>query len=176
MIKHITVNPGETLVITVPQEGAPPVAPEEKNLSILVAINGVSIYANEDQSYVCFKSDLDICNDGCGPAHGDPYHQPQTAYYSGGREGNKYLNADVDKYIVIPPKVRSMTKGVVMGCRGRVTNLKTQIVKDGVIGEIGPDTKQEKPPTAWPAPSTDGGTQLGDSNKDYMSCGQISLR
>jgi hypothetical protein len=64
-----------------------------------------------------------------------------TAYYSGGIEGGKYLNADKDKYIVVPPQIRSKLPGVVMGCRGQVTNLKTQQSYAGVVGEIGPDNK-----------------------------------
>jgi hypothetical protein len=110
-------------------------------LTDLLTIEPVTIRQKDNGNYVRFISDLDICNDGCGPSHGDPYHQAQTAYYSGGKEGGKYLNADVDKYIVIPPQIRSKVPGVVMGCRGRMTNLKTGKSSPGVIGEIGPDDK-----------------------------------
>lgn len=105
----------------------------------LLTIDGVKIYYEDGGAYCWFVSDLDICNDGCGPAHGDPHHQSQTAYYSGGIEGGKYLNADVDKYIVIPPQIRSLLPGVVMGCLGRLTNKKTGKAFAGVTGEIGPD-------------------------------------
>jgi hypothetical protein len=105
----------------------------------LLTIDGVTIWYEHDGAYCWFVSDLDICNDGCGPAHGDPYHQPMTAYYSGGKEGGKYLNAELDPYIVIPPQIRSMLPGVLMGCLGRATNKKTHVAEPGVIGEIGPD-------------------------------------
>jgi hypothetical protein len=105
----------------------------------LLTIDGVTIYYEDYGAHCWFVSDLSICNDGCGPAHGDPHHQAMTAYYSGGREGGKYLNADKDRYIVIPPQIRSMLPGVLMGCLGRVTNKKTHVVEAGVIGEIGPD-------------------------------------
>jgi N-acetylmuramoyl-L-alanine amidase len=111
----------------------------ETGLNELITIDGVVIYEKDNGRYIRFVSDLDICNDGCGPSHGDPHHQPMTAYYSGGREGGKYLNADVDKYIVIPPQVRSMIEPVIMGCQGRMTNLTTGVYHDGVTGEIGPD-------------------------------------
>src|SRR5262245_3814811 len=62
----------------------------------LLRIGDVTIYAAPDGSYVCLVSDLDICNDGWGPKHGDPDHVPETAYYNGG----KFLNADKDRYIV----------------------------------------------------------------------------
>jgi N-acetylmuramoyl-L-alanine amidase len=109
----------------------------ETGLTPLLTIGSVVIYTNEDGSYVRFISDLDICNDGSGPSHGDPHHQSATAYYNGG----KYLNADVDKYIVIPPQVRSMVEGKVMGCKAILTNLDSELPQDAVTGEIGPDDK-----------------------------------
>ena len=134
------------MLITVPKELEPP-TPDEPvrhpsyKLDVLLTINGVNIWANEAGTYCSFVSDLDICNDGCGPDYDDPHHQAQTAYYSGGIEGGQYLNADVDRYIVVPPQVRAKLPGVVMGCRGRVTNLKTMQTHEGVVGEIGPDDK-----------------------------------
>src|SRR6476660_5127674 len=104
--KHINLAEGDTLII----HGVPAEAPKPPELEVLLKIGSVSIYQATDGSYVCFTSNLDVCNDGSGPDHDDPYHQAQTAYYNGG----KFLNADVDKYIVIPPQVRSMTAGVVM--------------------------------------------------------------
>jgi hypothetical protein len=115
--------------------------PDVIDLNVLVSIGKVTIYASKDGTYVRFLSDLDICNDGSGDPHGDKHHQAQTAYYSGGRDGGKYLNADKDKYIVVPPQVRSKVPPVVMGCRGRVTNMQTNVVEEGVVGEIGPDDK-----------------------------------
>lgn len=106
---------------------------------LLIEIDGVKIWTSHDGSYVKFISNLDICNDGCGDDHGDPHHQSMTAYYSGGIEGGKYLNADVDKYIVVPPQVRSLVPPVVMGCQGWMTDLKTGKAHGAVTGEIGPD-------------------------------------
>jgi hypothetical protein len=105
-------------------------------LTELLTIAPVTIY-HLDGRYVSFISDLDVCNDGSGPSHGDPYYQSQTAYYNGG----KYLNADVDQYIVIPPQIRSEVKPVVMGCQARITNLLTGVWQAAVIGDIGPSTK-----------------------------------
>ena len=108
---------------------------------LITIADGVTIHYEDGGAHVWFKSNLDICNDGCGPDYDDPHHQSQTAYYSGGKQGGKYLNADVDKYIVIPPQVRSMLPGVLMGCLGCVTNIKTHVSHPGVVGEIGPDDK-----------------------------------
>ena len=97
----------------------------------------VPIYVDDGGSYIYFMSDLDICNDGSGPSHGDPYHQSQTAYYNNGN----YLNADKDFYLVTPPQIVQMVPGIVLGCLGRLTNLKTNATHEGVWGEVGPDDK-----------------------------------
>jgi len=107
------------------------------NLEVLLEIGGAIIYTAPKGDYVCFVSDLDVCTDGSGPSHGDPSYQPQTAYYNGG----KFLNADVDKYIVIPPQVRSMVAPVVMGCQGKLTRLDSALQHAAVVGEIGPKDK-----------------------------------
>ena len=107
------------------------------NLEILIEIDGVPIFSSPDGKYICFVSDLDVCTDGTGDDHGDPYYQPQTAYYNGG----EFLNADVDKYIVIPPQVRMMPEPVVLGCEARLTRLDTGKHHAAVTGEIGPENK-----------------------------------
>jgi len=108
-----------------------------RHLSVLIEIGGVSIWTGWDGTYVCFISNLDVCTDGTGDHHGDKSPQDETAYYNGG----KFLNADVDQYIVIPPQVRKMVGPVVMGCQARATRLDTAKWYAAVTGEIGPRTK-----------------------------------
>lgn len=103
----------------------------------LITIDGVTIWQSPGGKYVRFISDLDICNDGSGPSHGDPSYQSQTAYYNDG----KFLNADEDKYIVIPPQIRKGVPPVVMGCQAQLTDLVTGISYKAVTGEIGPNDK-----------------------------------
>ena len=103
----------------------------------LLTIEPVTIYELLDMRYVRFVSNLDVCNDGSGPDYDDPYHQAQTAYYNGGN----FLNADVDRYMVVPPQIRAMVPGVVMGCQARVTNLTTGQWSAAVVGDIGPESK-----------------------------------
>jgi len=107
------------------------------NLHPLIEIGGVTIYSTPNGKYICFVSNLDVCTDGTGPHHGDTSPQDETAYYNGG----KFLNADVDKYIVIPPQVRSMVAPVVMGCQAKMTRLDSMATSPAVTGEIGPDDK-----------------------------------
>jgi len=106
-------------------------------LEVLLTVGTVTIYASRKGDYICFVSDLDVCTDGTGNHHGDQTPQDETAYYNGG----KFLNADVDKYIVIPPQIRSSVAPVVMGCQARLTQLDTGKVSPAVTGEIGPDDK-----------------------------------
>jgi hypothetical protein len=104
---------------------------------LLMMPDRVPIFVGFDGLYVCFISDLSICNDGSGPSHNDPSYQPATAYYNNGR----FLNADVDRYIVVPPQIRSMVFPVVMGCQARLTNLHTSKWSAAVTGDIGPADK-----------------------------------
>jgi len=109
----------------------------EQVMNPLLVIGKVLIVEGYGGHYVAFISDLDVCTDGTGAEHGDDYHQDQTAYYNGG----KFLNADKDKYIVIPPQVRSMVPPVVMGCQARITRVDKGHWSTAVTGEIGPDNK-----------------------------------
>jgi hypothetical protein len=137
--RYIELVPGDRLTVyAVPAPDlTPPPEPPDQDLMVLTEIGGVPIYAFPDGTYVHYLSDLDVCVDGSGEDHGDPYFQAQTAYYNNG----KYLNADEDKYVVVPPQIRSMVGPIVMGCQARVTNMKTGVVSDGVVGDIGPKTK-----------------------------------
>jgi hypothetical protein len=137
--QHIKLRMGDTLIITGVPEGEPELPPDQTSddLNVLLTIPPVDIYSNMGGTYVHFVSDLDVCVDGSGEDHGDPYFQAQTAYYNNG----KYLNADKDKYVVVPPQIRSMVPPIVMGCQARVTNMKTGVVSAGVVGDIGPKGK-----------------------------------
>lgn len=100
----------------------------------LTVSDGTEIMVSEDQTYMEFIGNLDVCTDGTGPPHGDEYHLPRTAY-------TPSLNADMDHYIVLHPKMRTGVAPVVLGCMGRVTNLRTREWHWGVWGEVGPGDK-----------------------------------
>lgn len=90
-----------------------------------------------DNGTVTFTSDADIDTDGSGPLHGDPYAQPDTTLHWGGMA----LNADVDKYIVVPPIIITSVKGIVMGCKAHVLNLENGKETFAVVGDRGPRKK-----------------------------------
>jgi hypothetical protein len=104
------------------------------SLQKLLTVGNVIVYATPKGDYICFVSDLDVCTDGTGPAHGDDYHLNQTAY-------SPSLNADKDKYIVVPPQIRAAVDPVVMGCQAKLTRLDNLKHHAAVMGEIGPDNK-----------------------------------
>src|SRR5215510_8791743 len=101
-------------------------------LELLMTISGVDVLSGFDGRYICFISDLDVCTDGTGQDHGDDYHLNETAYVPS-------LNADTDRYVVVPPQIRMGVDPVVMGCQARLTNLSTAHWWAAVMGEIGPN-------------------------------------
>jgi hypothetical protein len=96
--------------------------------------DGTEIFVTNDQTYMVFLSNLDVCTDGTGNHYDDATPLNKTAY-------TPYLNADKDYYIVLHPKMRTGVKPVVLGCMGRVTNLRTREWHWGVWGEVGPADK-----------------------------------
>lgn len=136
-----------------------------EELTLLITISGVKIYVNPEGSYLQFRSDLDVCTDGTGPHHGDKTAQNETAYYNGG----KFLNADKDFYIVIPPQIRSMVDPVVMGCQARATRVSTKLEHDAVVGDIGPENKTGEAAICLAQFLNPNVTaNSGDSRKDYL--------
>jgi hypothetical protein len=136
-----------------------------EELHPLIKIGNVTIYSNREGSYIQFKSDLDVCTDGTGEHYDDQSPQDETAYYNGG----KFLNADVDQYIVIPPQVRSMVGPVVMGCQARATRISTKQAFDAVTGEIGPDNKTGEAAICLAQKlNPNVSANSGDSKHDYL--------
>lgn len=85
-----------------------------------------------------FVADLDVDCDGSGgnPDH-DPYFHPDTSYHYQGEA----LNAYEVPFIVLPKSVINSVLPVVLGCRARITNLKTGQSTECVVGDVGPSKK-----------------------------------
>lgn len=75
--------------------------------------------------------------DGTGPHYGDPDAQSETSLKWNGTS----LNADEDRYIVVPPAIIRGVGPVVLGCRVRVTNEENGKSTLAVVGDVGPHTK-----------------------------------
>jgi hypothetical protein len=102
-------------------------------MRIIATIEGEQIVEQLDRS-VTWKAKAAIDSDGVGDHHGDRTAQNQTTY-------KPDLNADVDRYIVVPPAIRNGVAGVVIGCLANVTNTLNGKHTAAVVGDIGPHKK-----------------------------------
>jgi len=102
-------------------------------MRIIATIENEPIYEHDDGS-VSYKSKAAIDSDGTGPHHGDRTAQNETTY-------KPDLNADEDRYIVVPPAIRDGVVGVVIGCQAIVLNMTNGKKTDAVVGDIGPHHK-----------------------------------
>lgn len=105
-------------------------------MRIIDTIEGENINEMDDLS-VTFKSKAAVDTDGIGPHHGDPCAQSETTLKLNGES----LNADVDRYIVVPPAIVHGVKGIVMGCQAFCSNTKNGRSTEAVVGDIGPHKK-----------------------------------
>lgn len=105
-------------------------------MKIIGTIESEQIMEMDDGS-VTYRAKAAVDTDGSGPLHGDPDAQADTSLHWQG----KPLNADVDKYIVVPPAIISGVKGVVLGCQAFATNITNGRSTEAVVGDIGPHRK-----------------------------------
>lgn len=79
--------------------------------------------------------------------HDDPYpgmYVSTTAYERSGFDPHspaRYLDSEKVPYVVIPGKLRKKVPGIVLGCKAVVTNLKTNVTVEAVVGDVGPSNK-----------------------------------
>lgn len=100
---------------------------------IIATIENENITEFDDLS-VHWTAKAAIDSDGVGPHHGDRTAQDQTSY-------KPDLNADLDRYIVVPPAIIHGVKGIVMGCQAQLTNTVNGAYTDAVVGDVGPHRK-----------------------------------
>ena len=91
----------------------------------------------EKDEVVKFEGCCRIDNDGSGPSEGDPYHQDQTSLMNNG----KYLNAQTECFVAIPPQICQKTIGKVLGSLCLVENLSNELSCICVVGDVGPKNK-----------------------------------
>lgn len=106
------------------------------DMRIVANIEGEDIIEHEDSS-VSWRAKLAVDCDGIGPHHGDPCAQSDTSLHYHGQA----LNADVDRYIVVPPAIIHGVKGTVLGCYAKCKNVRNGKECDAVVGDIGPHKK-----------------------------------
>lgn len=89
-----------------------------------------------DDGIVRWTSKANIDGDGIGPSFGDPCYQADTSYHRNGRP----LNANVDRYIALPPLVINGVGPIVLGCQVRARYKGGEWVT-GLVGDVGPKSK-----------------------------------
>lgn len=68
----------------------------------------------------------------------------KTAYRYPGKDPEDpaaYVDSETVPYIVVPPIIKTATKGIVLGCKCRAVNLANGREAYGVVADIGPRTK-----------------------------------
>lgn len=103
-------------------------------MSKLIATIENEPIVEEDIGCVHWRSKAAIDSDGVGPHHGDRTAQDETTY-------KPDLNADEDKYIVVPPAIIKGVSGIVIGCQAHVRNSVNGQETDAVVGDVGPHLK-----------------------------------
>lgn len=85
-----------------------------------------------DGGFIHFTARGRIDDDGLGAGHGDPDHQAQTSL----RRNGSFLDADSDRYIVVPPQILNGVAPVLLGSQAWVTY--RGLCVTAVVGDIGP--------------------------------------
>jgi hypothetical protein len=126
-----------------------------------VFVGEVPVYLLSDGSLI-WLAGADIDGDGTGPnTYGDPDYQNNTTLQWNGAG----LNAEVDRFIVVPPDIIDAVGGIVMGCQAKVTNVRAGLTFSAVVGDEGPRSKAGEMSIALaealeiPSSPTMGGTQ-----------------
>lgn len=101
----------------------------------LLTVSGIAV--EEMSGALLFTAGAMIDTDGRGPLHGDPDAQADTSLHLDGRA----LNADIDRYIVLPPEIIVAVPGIVLGCQVFVINALTHQMTRAVVGDVGPRGK-----------------------------------
>lgn len=105
-------------------------------MKIIATIEGEPVTLQDD-GRVTYRAKAAVDTDGAGPLHGDPDAQADTSLHQDG----KPLNADEDRYIVVPPAILLGVPGIVLGCQAYVINTRNQLSTPAVVGDIGPHKK-----------------------------------
>lgn len=92
----------------------------------------------EEDVRVFFIADADIdCDGPNGNPDSDPYWQDSTSLKHNGKSIDSYKVPG----IVVSPLIIKGVKGIVLGCKARVTYRKTGLITDAVVYDIGPTRK-----------------------------------
>lgn len=103
----------------------------------LATIEGCEITIQDDGS-VTWTAKAAIDGDGSG---GNSYHDPDFQADTSLHHLGLPLNAEIDRYIVVPPCIIQGVKGIVLGCQAFVFNTINGMETEAVVGDQGPADK-----------------------------------
>lgn len=95
----------------------------------------------EPDGRIWFVADYDNDADGGDNPDGDQYWQPDTSLHYPKKPGGKAIDAETVPGIVVPGWLVSKVPGIVLGCKGRATNLRNMKSHDAVVHDTGPLNK-----------------------------------
>lgn len=104
---------------------------------IICTVAGIDV-TEEDDGSITYLSGFQIDGDGSG---GNTFEDPDYQESTSLRINGHYLNAEVDRYIVVPPAIIRGVPGIVLGCQAHLDNTRNGMSTDGVTGDIGPRRK-----------------------------------
>ncbi len=99
-------------------------------------ILAVDVLQEDGRLFLVADADID-CDGSGGNPEGDPYFQPDTTYHYHGVA----LNAYEVPFIVLPQSIIMAVPGIVLGCKARITYIKTGLSTDCIVGDVGPTNK-----------------------------------
>lgn len=103
--------------------------------------HGADLLRNAGYPSGCYHDILVCPNASAHPiVFGGGYYS-STAYQRAGRKWDdpqKYLDSTAIPYVVVEDYIRRKARGVVLGCRARVTNTATGESVDCMVGDLGP--------------------------------------
>lgn len=101
----------------------------------LLTIAGTPVFYPLSDASMIFLKGSEIDDDGKGGNSAkDPCFQSDTSY-------QPTLDAEADRFIVLPDAVFLAVTPLVLGCKCRLTNIKTGLCFFGVVGDRGPAGK-----------------------------------
>jgi hypothetical protein len=109
---------------------------EAPRLKVIVTLENENVVQRNDGT-LSFISKMAVESDGSGDSHGDPDYQNDTSLHWNGEA----LNADIDKFIAVPPQIIRGVKPVVLGSQVYVLNLRNGRFSEAVVGDEGPPDK-----------------------------------
>lgn len=126
------------------QNGGTPAYKSDNGGSEALANGGMKIEDGQVVFAASWGKDIVLEKNGRPLVLPDGVIPSRTSYKFKGRDESDpaaYVDAETVPYIVVSPTIRNEARGVVLGCKARVTNTRNGKAIDAVVADIGPRKK-----------------------------------